>query len=412
MAWRDNLLPASLDGVEFLYKQVSNTVGRRGIVHEFPKRDEPFAEDMGRKARRYQVQAFLIGENYASTREQLISVLEAGGDHDFVHPYRGSFTVKLIGDAKIIEKDDEGRFAQIDFTLVESGLDFPTVQQDTPETITVLVNDAAEKLGKTKFDLLGAIGAVLSSVANGLNQGSAALRKVNGKISGALNLVDNISGQLNAFDDAVNDLLSTPDRVMGELIGLALALMRLHETFVETIPVIGVQVEGPDFPAITLRALNELQEFESEGGSIPTPTPQSIQEEEAHQTITKVMHASALIGATEALAQQELESAQQAQEIVALLGEQYDASLKEDFEPEVMESLSALKSAMVEHFTSLAQQLPSIRTITLNYSEPALVTAYRLYGDTTQERDIINRNKVRHPCFMPAGVDLEVLSDA
>ena len=413
MSWRDNLLPASLNGVPFLVKSVGNTLGRRTEVHEFPGRDDPFSEDLGRMAQKYQVSAFLIGENYASDRENLIAVLESNPGPTgltFIHPYRGAFTVKVLGEARIKESDDQGRFAQIDFTLVESGLAFPQVPIDTPAKIAFIAADLRDKLGGTRFNLLAAIGAVLKSVANGLNAAGAAIRKINGKIAGALNLVDNISAAIDAFVDAIDTLLSTPDLIMGELTQLLNSVMGLVDTFVDLIPTFEVDVAEPDFVSITLDAIEDAFSFVTEADAIPTPTPQSEQEIEAHAVITKVFKAASLASGTEQLAKLELDSADQANSIVSNLAEKFDEVLEEPFETDIQESMVALKAAMVEHFTTAAQDLPALTTTKINYSEPALVLAYRLYAQSTLDEDIIKRNKIRHPTFVPAGVDLEVLS--
>lgn len=413
MAWRDNLLPASLNGVEFLYKQVSNKLGRRTEVHEFPGRDDPFAEDLGRLARKYPISAFLIGENYASAREDLIAVLESDPGPlglNFIHPYRGVFSVKLLGEATVVEVDDQGRFARIDFTLVESGHAFPQIQIDTPAKIGFIAADLRGKLSNTRFNLLAAIGAILKSIANGLNEAGRAVRSVNGKIAGALNLVDNISGAIDAFVDSIDTLLSTPGLIMGELTQLINSVMGLIDTFTNLIPDFEVDIENPDFPSITLGALEDLFGFVTLADAIPTPTPQSAQEIEAHAVITKVTKTAALASGTEQLAKVELDSADQANGIVANLAAKFDEVLEEDFETDIQESILALKAAMVEHFTTLAQDLPALTTTRINYTEPALVMSYRLYGRGTLDIDIIKRNKIRHPTFVPAGVDLEVLS--
>jgi prophage DNA circulation protein len=47
-------------------------------------------------------------------------------------------------------------------------------------------------------------------------------------------------------------------------------------------------------------------------------------------------------------------------------------------------------------------------------TQPALVLAQRLYGDPAsveaRAAEIVARNKVRHPGFVPGGVALQVLS--
>src|SRR5262245_37060365 len=58
--WRKRLQMASFKGAPFYVEQQGRSSGRRTVVHEYPKRDMPYAEDMGRHALRYQMTGYLI----------------------------------------------------------------------------------------------------------------------------------------------------------------------------------------------------------------------------------------------------------------------------------------------------------------------------------------------------------------
>ena len=58
--WRDALLPAMFDGCPFYVEASSRDSGRRTVVWEFPKRDTPYTEDMGRKAVEFTVRGYCI----------------------------------------------------------------------------------------------------------------------------------------------------------------------------------------------------------------------------------------------------------------------------------------------------------------------------------------------------------------
>lgn len=73
--------------------------GRRIVEHEFPMQDTPYAEDMGRRARRFRVTAYILYSpalipDYQSARDNLINALESdGGAAQLVHPTLGVDTV-------------------------------------------------------------------------------------------------------------------------------------------------------------------------------------------------------------------------------------------------------------------------------------------------------------------------------
>lgn len=58
--WRDALLPAMFDGVPFFCESGIRESGRRTVIHEYPKRDLPYSEDMGRRAIQYTVRGYVI----------------------------------------------------------------------------------------------------------------------------------------------------------------------------------------------------------------------------------------------------------------------------------------------------------------------------------------------------------------
>src|SRR5215467_7062810 len=94
--WRDDLLPASFHGAFFHVDTGTKESGRATVVHEFPKKDLPYPEDMGRRARLFNVRgycivyptdvpaaqqnaALLYQRDYRDARDALIAALETDG---------------------------------------------------------------------------------------------------------------------------------------------------------------------------------------------------------------------------------------------------------------------------------------------------------------------------------------------
>src|SRR6059058_5762319 len=92
--WRLRLQPASYNGVTFHVETGMRAGGRRIALHEFPKRDTPYAEDMGRKAKRFTVSAYVIGPDFEDQRDALIAQFEREGSGRLVLPT--SFDEKIV----------------------------------------------------------------------------------------------------------------------------------------------------------------------------------------------------------------------------------------------------------------------------------------------------------------------------
>src|SRR5262245_59263736 len=90
--WRERLRPASFRNAIFHVEVGGKTSGRRIALHEYPKRDTPFAEDMGRRTRVYDITGYVIewdrqlGRDYTKPRDTLIEALEKEGPATLIHP--------------------------------------------------------------------------------------------------------------------------------------------------------------------------------------------------------------------------------------------------------------------------------------------------------------------------------------
>lgn len=121
-AWRYRLMrPASFRGVEFKVEDAARSGGRRQALFEFPKRDDPYAEDMGRRARRFTVRGYLIGEDYDAKRDALIAALEMEGPGLLIHYFFGEFRVSADS-YEVSESRQRGGFAEITMQCVEAGI--------------------------------------------------------------------------------------------------------------------------------------------------------------------------------------------------------------------------------------------------------------------------------------------------
>jgi prophage DNA circulation protein len=58
--WRDEMLPASFRQAQFHCEANAWEGGRRIVEHEFPKRDLPYSEDLGRRAISFTVRGYCI----------------------------------------------------------------------------------------------------------------------------------------------------------------------------------------------------------------------------------------------------------------------------------------------------------------------------------------------------------------
>lgn len=121
--WRARLRPASFRGARFHIDDQSRTSGRRGIVHEFPKRNLPYTEDMGRRARHFSLTGYIISGNYLPLRDRLVAALEQDGPGQLVLSTgleNGIRSVMCLGYA-VRESRERGGICAFEMQFAEAG---------------------------------------------------------------------------------------------------------------------------------------------------------------------------------------------------------------------------------------------------------------------------------------------------
>lgn len=157
--WRFSLQPASFRGVPFKVSEDEATVGRRVNTQEFPLRDIPYTQDMGRKARRYSISAYVIGNDFMAQRDRLLTALEQRGSGTLIHPFYGTLTVNVDGEIKPRHSRENGGMCEIPLQFVEAGqLSYPTAGGATAQNVESAADDADDSFADkfmADFDLSG-----------------------------------------------------------------------------------------------------------------------------------------------------------------------------------------------------------------------------------------------------------------
>ena len=124
------LRPASFRGVPFVVDVAAGEGGRRIVTHEFPLRDQPYTEDLGRAAQRHRIRAFVIGDDYQDKRDALLAACQDKNTAGtLVHPFLGERQCRS-GLLRWSESKDRGGYAAFDIDFVEDG------KQASPLSVT------------------------------------------------------------------------------------------------------------------------------------------------------------------------------------------------------------------------------------------------------------------------------------
>ncbi len=121
----------SFRGARFRLDSYSTEIGRRADVREYPLRNVPQADDLGRKARRFSFTAYIVGADWERGRDDLLNACEADGPGTLVHPFHGEHLV--ICERCVVSESRAGgeRYCAFELGFVEAGsFETPSYERD------------------------------------------------------------------------------------------------------------------------------------------------------------------------------------------------------------------------------------------------------------------------------------------
>ena len=201
--WTKQLQPASYRGIAFGVLSSDGKFGRRNAIHEYPYRDTPWVEDLGRSARRITLQGFIVGDDVIQQRDRMIAAVESPEAAELVHPTLGRLKAALI-DFGCHERWDNGRYFELNFSFIEAGNRvFPAATASTSDA----VKDAASKADEAaKHDFSTRAMAALKQGATAAKQAATManmmVRKIQRVVNDATNLYNtagSLQGQFGRF---------------------------------------------------------------------------------------------------------------------------------------------------------------------------------------------------------------------
>lgn len=403
MSWRDDYRPGAFRGVPFHLKTSTSTGGRRTVLNEYPLRDEPSTEDMGRRARQYQLTLTLIGPDYMARRDRLIEALEAAGPGTLVHPFRGELYVAVLGDYSCEESTEQGGLARISVTFVEAGaLPAPSAvraqgSQGNAAADALLADAQAEF--EEEFSIAGFASFVADAAADALEGAADAIRDAGGLSQTA----GDFGRAYRRLHSGLQQLMLAPGDLAGELIGLVRSLSSLSNPL------------GALKAQMALFGLGDKSKPATGSGyQSPARAQVASNQSAAHRLVERAALAEAVrlavskpVATSAGIAWDSRDQAAQVRD--QLLDEIDRQQLQADAEH--YRPLAKLAAALVSEMNSHAANLRPLTRITPPATVPALLLAQRLYGDARRADEIVTRNRLTHPGFVPGGQALEVLRD-
>lgn len=387
--------PASFQGVPFFVDTSEFSGGRRAVRHEYPLRDQPFIEDLGRKARAFTVDGYVLGDDYLTQRDRLWAALEQSGPGELIHPYYGTRRVQVT-DFRIRESNQDGGMARFSISFEETQ---PTQVQPTSQPDTSAAAQASADAARqasyafytAQYRVAGAPTWTFAPIANVVSSAVGAVRSALAPFVTATQTLASLQSQAVSIETDALSLVETPASVVSSVDNFAAFLDGLTYTPQMLSGLIGAYGFGaPDRPAATT----------------PTKTEQQTNFDATQRLLQQAIAIQAAKMAPTVTFDSYEDAAAMRDAITSLLDDQM-LTVNDDAYPAFLQ----LRADLVKAVPGADSDLPHLVSYTPHASIPSIVLAYRLYGSVDLEADILARNKISNPAFVLGGRPLEVLSD-
>jgi hypothetical protein len=385
VSWQDSLRQAQFRGIRFEVQQHAAELGRKGQLHEYPLRDQPYFEDLGRTPRKHQVQAFLVGPDYQIQRDRLRDALDQLGPGTLVHPWLGNLTVVVLS-ARLIESTSKGGYCEFNIEFVES--DAPLQPDERADTQDELVSRTSS-LRQTTSAALVQSWPLADQPAWVAQQTAVPLH----------NWLDSL---VSAFQQST-ELLQLIAQLRTDLPVLLANPAHLAEQLTPICAEVGR----------SNTSIQDWIELADQFDLVLSPEPQRSSAghqavAEARWSLFTLISIQWLSLTAEAMAELTFATSTEAAEVQARLLDRIDV-LVPSVADEVFEALQDYQVALQADINQRSLQLPRLRTLTVERPQPLLRLAQNEYQDGSQAEQMLQRNPLRHPGFVPAATVLELI---
>lgn len=407
MSWLDSYRPASFRGVAFRVDSHDAKFGRRQATHEFAERDEPFTEDLGRKAREFSVEALLIGDDYPAQRDQLIEACERGGAGELVHPYLGSKQVHCTG-LTVREAVSDLRMCRLQISFIEAGAANAPAQVDDPvQGVTRAANDVTATSVSAfpgRFTTKGAPSFVVDAAAGTVTDLSARLSELAANPLGEVQAVAGFVRQVAALGADALRLVTQPAMLAGEIVGLVGSIRSVFGTKADT-ALRGLR-DAYRLPPVGVTGTPSRQRQRTNADALAALVRRAALAELAKVTVIRADETARGNGSPLFQTREDAVAARDALTDAIDMEIEGPATGTEEFR-----ALDLLRAEIVRGVPPPGLRLPSLARFTPAATLPSLVVAYQFYGTAARAVEIAERNRSRHPGFLPGGEALQVISD-
>ena len=395
ITWKEKLRKASFRGVEFKVDTSDIDGGRRVAKHEFPQKDIPFVEDLGRKSKTFPLEGYVIGDDYMTSRDLLIGALDQEGTGLLIHPYHGELTLQ-VETWHVKETASDGGMARFSIVFLQTeDIKYPTTASNNVEVLNAKADKLDQSLAqnmnkKFKTNILSSYKKAVNFIKDTIKS----LKNFMSPIASLINIAEQVSKDLNDIATEAMSLARSPLTLAYNLQNALKSIQNISEYAKDIIKAYS------SLNKTFFEYFRDTKEATTKAETVNKANNQSMKQLLC-LTIASAMARTAAVMEFKTYAEVE-----ETQELIAGIIDEIIADTDDD---DIFQNAIELKLALSQVLPPENQILKNIVSYSVNDTVPSIVIAYDIYGNLDSEQDVLDRNKIENPATIIGGNDIEVL---
>ncbi len=406
--WLKTLWPASYKGVPFFVEQDKEPGSRRIVEHEIPMRDDPYLEDLGEGVRHYDVTAYVASDSADVDAASVIAVCATRGPGALVLPTHGPILVRCLTFERNRSKDKHG-YIGLSLSFTRQGAASALVSVAKLANLVFVAADSTALSAALSFADATLTSAqpdyVVDAATGGVQNNAAALEAVrtSAPVDAATSSAQRT--EIKSIFDAADTVTDTPvigagsyqttagQNANSPAVDLAARLVASARALGKAMP-----------PADAIAQFEEV--FTANQVVVPAPTyvtPGTLQAVANEEAANQLLRMAALISYAEAIARVTLADRPAAITLRANVAEYFESELVRVNAADIAlaHAIMTLRDGVIDYLSRAVLNLAPVKSIEANLSMPSLFWAWRLYQDPARSSELVARNALAHPSFMP-----------
>lgn len=397
MSWKDFQRKGSFRGVPFEIRTSQAPSGRKIVQHEFPNREETYPEDKGKAPKVYDIEGYVIGEDYHEKKKALEKAFDEKGPGELIHPYYGSIIVK-VGPVNFNESNTEGGIATFVAKFYPDGSSvFPKADRDKAAEMLDSSESALTEIKRDfdeEFSITGLPAFAVDTSRDLIGKSRDIFNKTVKLLSNESNALAELAFSTRNLVADANDLLQAPSNLSQRLLD---SFQLLEDSFTD--------------PKQKSDAHSEFFSFGDDTSDIIGDTPTRDEQRKNKKTYNDFMKRVSSVKAANAAISGDYSTISEATKKRDSILDVIESQMRDTDDNDVFQSLMEVKSNLIDSLPDVDEQLPNLKVIKTEKMTDAITFSYKNFGIISKESEIISRNNIEHPAFISQDTEVEVIDD-